>query len=169
MSLGETGQRLAFQQQKTGEVDARQWLGVIRLSQVLNVVQAPAEKAIAPIRMAAGKCQSRQAHVLIGAPVRPTALKETGSGIHHGAFVEEAHVERRLGAVLETRIAERLRAEAVDRADFARVVAEQIDVVAVIRFVGGAGEHRQRRDFFVSATTMKRWRFHGERVCSTMT
>ena len=62
--------------------------------------------------------------------------------------MEEAHVERRLGAVLKPRIAERLRAEAVQRADLAGVVAEQVDVVAVIGFIGGAGEHGQGRDFF---------------------
>ncbi|MNS92230.1 hypothetical protein D3C72_1263590 [compost metagenome] len=146
---GETGDCLAFQQKKIGKVDARQWFGVIRLGQVLNVVQSPAEKAIPPIPMTAGKRQSRQAHVLIRAPVRPAAFEETGSRIHHRAFVEEAHMKRRLRAVLETRIAERLRAEAVERADVARVVAEQIDVVAVIRLISSAGEHGQRGNFFV--------------------
>ncbi|MNK57371.1 hypothetical protein D3C87_764270 [compost metagenome] len=58
-------------------------------------------------------------------------------------------MKRRLRAVLETRIAERLRAEAVERADVARVVAEQIDVVAVIRLISSAGEHGQRGNFFV--------------------
>ncbi len=62
--------------------------------------------------------------------------------------MEEAHVEGGLGAVLEARVAERLRAETVQPADLARVVAEQIDVVAIIRFVGGAGQHRQGRQLF---------------------
>ncbi|MNP66900.1 hypothetical protein D3C76_1626620 [compost metagenome] len=63
--------------------------------------------------------------------------------------MEEAHMERRLGAVLKPRVTEGLRAEAVQRADVAGVVAEQVDVVAVIRLIGGAGQHGQGRDLFV--------------------
>ncbi|MCY1532030.1 hypothetical protein D9M68_672750 [compost metagenome] len=54
-------------------------------------------------------------------------------------------MERRLGRILEARIAKGLPAEVVARAHFARIVAEQVDVVAVVRLVGGAGHHRQGR------------------------
>ena len=47
----------------------------------------------------------------------------------------------RLGGILEARIAKGLRAEVVVRADLARVVAEQVDIVAIVRFIGRATQH----------------------------
>ncbi|MCY1187217.1 hypothetical protein D9M73_281760 [compost metagenome] len=55
-----TGQGLAFHQQHAGQTDTGQWFGVIGLGQVLNVVHAPAEKAVAPVGMAGGDGQPRQ-------------------------------------------------------------------------------------------------------------
>ncbi|MNZ73639.1 hypothetical protein D3C78_920580 [compost metagenome] len=142
------GQGLGLHQQHAVELDTRQRFGVIRLGQVLNVVQAPAKKAIAPVGMPRGEGQARQTQVLIGPPVRPVTLQKAGCGVHHRALMEKAHVERRLGAVLETRIAKRLRAEAVQCGHVTWIVAEQVDVVAVVRLVGGAGEHRHGRYLF---------------------
>ncbi|CRW98334.1 hypothetical protein PAERUG_P6_East_of_England_6_IMP_1_03_09_02791 [Pseudomonas aeruginosa] len=96
--------------------------------------------------MTVGEGEAGQAEVLVGTPFRPGPGEERRAAVDHRRLVIEAHVERRLGAELEARVAEWLGAEAVALAGFAGVVAEQVDVVAVVRFVGGGGQHCQGRD-----------------------
>ena len=55
-------------------------------------------------------------------------------------------MKRRLGAVLEARVAKRLHTEAIECADRPWVIAEQVDIVAVVRLVRGGCQHGQRRD-----------------------
>ena len=123
--------------------DARQHAGVVGLGEVLQVVHGPAEEAIAPVRVPAGKGQAGQAAVLVDPPVRQGLRQVRRGGEDQRRLVVVADMERRLGGILEARITERLRAEIVALAGRARIVAEQVDIVAVVGLVGGADQHLQ--------------------------
>ena len=144
--LGVAGLRLGRDQHHAGGVHPRQHAGVIRLSEILQVMHGPAEEAIAPVRMAAGEGQARQTAVLIDAPVRQGLPQVGRRGEDQRRLVVVTDMKRRLGGILEARIAERLRTEVVALADGAGVVAEQVDVVTVVRLVRGAGYHLQGRN-----------------------
>ena len=94
--------------------------------------------------MAAGKGQAGQAAVLIDPPVRQRLPQVGRGGKDQRRLVVVADVERRLRGILEARIAKRLRAEVVALPGIPRIVAEQVDVMAVVRLVRRAGQHLQR-------------------------
>ena len=89
-----------------------------------------------------------QAEILEGTPLGIGTGEKRPSGKDDGVFVVIPDMKRRLGRIFKTRIAKRLHTEVVLAANLARVVAEQIDIVTVVRFIGGTGYYHQRRNLF---------------------
>jgi hypothetical protein len=86
--------------------------------------------------------QPRQPAVLLPSQLREAAREGWCQAIEYRALVEKTHVERGLRADAHRRVAKGLATKTVALRALG-VVIEQVDVITVVGFVGGAGQHRE--------------------------
>ena len=125
--------------------DAREHARVVRLAQVLEVVQAPAGEAPAPVVVPGAQGEGGERAPEVDAVFGKGAQQERRRLVDDRRLVEVAQVQRPLARPFDRRVAERLLAEAVAAAVRRAVVFPQAEVEAVVGLVGGAGDDVDHR------------------------
>ena len=124
--------------------DARKHACVIRLRQVLDVVQAPAREAPGPVVVAGAQGERGERSPQVDPVLRVRAQEEGRRLVDDPRLVEIAEVQRSLARPFDRRVAERLLAEAVGGAVRGAAVFPEAEIEAVVGLVGRARDDVER-------------------------